>query len=85
MAHSLFNKVAGLRAATLLKKKLWRRPFPGNFATFLRAPFGRALTTASVYVHLSSKELHYFETIRLFVFLKKLSTMFKNVSPFNSL
>ena len=34
-----FNKVAGLRPATLLKKKLWHRCFPVNFAKFLRTPF----------------------------------------------
>ena len=34
-----FNKVAGLRCATLLKEKLWNRCFPGNFAKFLRTPF----------------------------------------------
>ena len=33
-----FNKVAG-RPATLLKKRLWRRCFPVNFAKFLRTPF----------------------------------------------
>ena len=33
-----FNKVAGLRPATLLKKKLWHRCFPVNFAK-LRTPF----------------------------------------------
>ena len=32
-----FNKVACLRPATLLKKKLWHRSFPVNFAKFLRA------------------------------------------------
>ena len=36
---SVFNKVAGLRAATLLKKRLWHRCFPVNFAKFLRTPF----------------------------------------------
>ena len=35
----LFNKVAGLRPATLLKKRLWHRCFPVNFAKFLRTPF----------------------------------------------
>ena len=35
----LFNKVAGLRPATLLKKRLWHRCFPLNFAKFLRTPF----------------------------------------------
>ena len=34
-----FNKVAGLRSATLLKKRLWHRCFPANFAKFLRTPF----------------------------------------------
>ena len=33
-----FNKVVGLRSATLLKKRLWHRCFPVNFAKFLR-PF----------------------------------------------
>ena len=32
----LFNKVAGLRPATLLKKWLWRSCFPMNFPKFLR-------------------------------------------------
>ena len=31
-----FNKVAGFRPATLLKKGLWHRCFPVNFAKFLR-------------------------------------------------
>ena len=35
----IFNKVAGLRPATLLKKRLWHRCFPVNFAKFLRTPF----------------------------------------------
>ena len=35
----LFNKVTGLRPATLLKKRLWRRCFPVNFANFFRTPF----------------------------------------------
>ena len=34
-----FNKVAGLRPATLLKKRLWHRCFPVNFVKFLRTPF----------------------------------------------
>ena len=33
-----FNIVADLRPATLLKKKLWHRHFPVNFAKFLRTP-----------------------------------------------
>ena len=38
----LFNKVAGLRPATLLKNKIWHRCFPINFAKFLRAHFLRS-------------------------------------------
>ena len=34
-----FDKVAILRPATLLKKRLWHRCFPVNFAKFLRTPF----------------------------------------------
>ena len=34
-----FNKVAGLRPATLLKKRLWHSCFPVNFVKFLRTPF----------------------------------------------
>ena len=34
-----FDKVAGLRPATLLKKRLWHRCFPVNFAEFLWTPF----------------------------------------------
>ena len=34
-----FNKVAGLRSATLLKKTLWHRFFPANLAKFLGTPF----------------------------------------------
>ena len=35
----LFNKVAGLSPATLLKKRRWHRCFPLNFAKLLRTPF----------------------------------------------
>ena len=34
-----FDKVAGLRLANLLKKRLWHRCFPVNFAKFLRTLF----------------------------------------------
>ena len=35
----IFNKVAGLSPATLLKKRLWYRCFPANFAKFRRTAF----------------------------------------------
>ena len=34
-----FNKIAGLRPATLLKERLWHRCFLVNFAKFLRTLF----------------------------------------------
>ena len=34
-----FNKVTGLRPATLLKKRLWHRCSTEKFAKFLRTPF----------------------------------------------
>ena len=34
-----FNKVVGLRPATLWKKRLWHRCFPGNFERFFRMLF----------------------------------------------
>ena len=37
----LFNKVAGLRPATLLKKRLWHRRFPVNFSKFLTTSFAQ--------------------------------------------
>ena len=37
--ESLFNKIAGLRPTILLKKRLWQKRFPVNFANFLRTPF----------------------------------------------
>ena len=45
-----FNKAAGLRSATLLKKRLWHRCFLVNLAKFLWIPFiiGHLWATASV-------------------------------------
>ena len=37
--ESLFNKVAGLRPVTLLKRRLWHKCFLVNFAKFLRILF----------------------------------------------
>ena len=37
--HVRVNKVAGLRPATLLKRRLWHRCFPVNFSKFLRTSF----------------------------------------------
>ena len=47
-----FNKVAGLRPATSLKKRLWRRCFPVNWNTS-----GRLLLALMNYVFHSSSEI----------------------------
>ena len=39
LPESLFNKVAGLRLATLMKKRPWHRCFRMNFAKYLRTLF----------------------------------------------
>ena len=50
MCQSLFfNKVAGLRLATLLKNRAWHRCFPMNFVKFKNPFFTEHLwTTASI-------------------------------------
>ena len=49
---SFFNKVADIRPATLLKKRLWHRCFPVNFAKFLKHFFYRTLPVGA-YMHSS--------------------------------
>ena len=46
-----FNKVAGLRPATLLKKRLWHRCFPVNLVEFLRTLFLRWLLLC-IYIYI---------------------------------
>ena len=63
LCHSLFfNKVAGLRPATLLKKRLWHRCFPVNFVKFLRTPFYRTPDNCFwlFFIHLSVIHLRYY-------------------------
>ena len=45
-----FNNVAGLRPATLLKKRLWHRCFPVNFKKFLKTFFIEHLRTTDSWV-----------------------------------
>ena len=54
-----FNKVAGLRTAMLIKKRLWHTRFAVNFAKFLRTPF---LTN-----HLRSLLLYLISISRIFI------------------
>ena len=79
MPESLFNEVAGLRPAILLKRRLWQRCFPVNFANFLRIPFLtehlRWLLLKLLISFLNSiktDEIPYFMTMHLFIFLQYL-------------
>ena len=55
-----FDKIAGLRPATLFKKRLWYRRFPVNFAKYLITPFsqntsGRLLLLRGIFRTYSAK------------------------------
>ena len=54
----IFNKVAGLRPAILLKKRLWRRYFPVNFVKFLRTTFCQNTSGSCFYLHTASNLSH---------------------------
>ena len=56
-----FNKVAGLRPATLSKKRLWRRCFPVNFVKFVRPSFfTEHLRWLLLYIYVTSCLLYSF-------------------------
>ena len=63
-----FNKIAGLRPATLLGKRLWHRYFPVNFAKFRRAPaFKEHLRLLLLFFQIYSA-LSYFLRFHFFIF-----------------
>ena len=65
LCHSLFfNKVAGLRSATLLKKRLWHRCFPVNVAKFLRTPFLQSTSRRMLLTKIDKTEEMLFRTSR---------------------
>ena len=67
MLESLFNKVADLRSATLLKKRLWHRCFPVNFVKFLKTPFfteNLRTTASSHYFVIFSHEQPYMDALK---------------------
>ena len=79
-----FNKVADLRPATLLKKRLWHRCFPVNFVKFLRTPFltehtlWLLLSTTYLSVHLAESSNH-----PQWVSLSPLKNLFLVLTPEN--
>ena len=75
-----FNKAAGLRPATLLKKRLWHRCFPVNVVEFLRTPL---LQNTSGRLLLSVKSNYFLKSYR--PLLKNpihFSEVLKNAAPF---
>ena len=52
---SFLNKVAGLRLANLLKKRLWHKCFSVKFAKFLRTPFLQYTSGRLRLVYVSAK------------------------------
>ena len=79
MSESPFNKVAGLRPAALLKKRLWHWCFPVNFEKFLITSFsqnisGRLLLAINMFSRSGDKHLHH----RLSFFQKVLERLTLN-------
>ena len=54
---SVFNKVAALRPATLLKNRLWHRCFHVNFAKSLRTTFLKEYSDGCFYTHFLDESL----------------------------
>ena len=65
-----FNKVAGLRPAVLLKKRLWHRCFPVNLAKFVRTVFERTplgdcfWTSGNYFLRFSCQKKQYFVSLK---------------------
>ena len=55
----LFNKIAGLRPATLLKWRPWHKCFPGNFAKVLKNLFYRTPLVAASEIKIKCIKLRY--------------------------
>ena len=74
----VFNKVAGLRPPTLLKKRLLQRYFPVNFAKFAKTPFlqniSRRLLLRICKIYLLSHQCHV--TSAVFFFFVPLQIFF---------
>ena len=79
LCRSLFlNKVADLRTATLLKKRLWHRCFSVNFAKFLKTSFCTAsrscfCTFRANQIKLWTSKSNYCSCFLLFTFLYAVS------------
>ena len=66
-ARIIFNKVADLRPATLLKRRLWHRCFPVNFVKFLKTPPGDCFCEGTC-IHTIFQPVHNPSLHFLFVF-----------------
>ena len=84
----VFNKVAGLSPATLLKKRLWHRCFPVNFVKFLRTPFlhnasGQLLLKVTSLAHLTVLERDSSTGISPWILWNFLESFFCRTPPSN--
>ena len=76
-----FNKVAGLKPATLLKKRFWHRCFPVNFVKFRRTPFYKEhLRWLYPQSYCKEPQYDFVEEITLFPLVILKSFMMKRVS-----
>ena len=77
-----FNKFVGLRPATLLKKRLWYRCFPVNFAKFSKTYFftEHLRATASVLNYIQKCFCHFDKSI-----LCKIHKKFKSICKLRQL
>ena len=74
--ESLLNKVAGLEACNIIKKRLQHRYFPVKFAKFLRTPFWRISANDGFYSFLLTAPvleslLNKFAILQICKFIKK--------------
>ena len=74
------NKALGLRPATLLKKRVWLRCFPVNFAKFPRTPFitkhFRWLILTYLFMHFCVRKKSFIKIPTLILHLKLQTSIF---------
>ena len=63
--YIFFFQQYSLRPATLLKKRLWQRYFPVNFAEFLRIPFYRTPLVAASFFCIQACIFSFYKTLAL--------------------
>ena len=77
----IFNKAAGLRPATLLKKGLWHMCFPVNFAKFLRTTSFLQNSSGRLLLHRTFSTYLSLLLYRIFYYLFYFLTFFSFLLP----